>query len=93
MFLIICPTYLLEECQDSFYGQDIVVKAQQELLDLELVVMSQCDHMIIENDFGILAALISENVGDVIVYDEMDEEIEWFAKNMTESFDNWYNIA
>ncbi|KAG4068694.1 hypothetical protein HA402_002385 [Bradysia odoriphaga] len=93
IFLIICPPHLIEECRDRFYGQDTVVKAQQQLLELELAVMAMCDHMVIENEFGILATLLNENIGDVIVYVQMDEEIEWFSKYMTENFDNWYSIA
>ncbi|XP_037028610.1 uncharacterized protein LOC119068877 isoform X2 [Bradysia coprophila] len=93
IFLIICPPHLMEECRDRFYGQDTVVKVQQQLLELELAVMAMCDHMVIENEFGILATLLNENIGDVIVYVQMDEEIEWFSRYMTENFDNWYSVA
>lgn len=61
-------------------------------MELELAIMAMCNHTIIENDFGLLGALINENGGDTIIYDGIPE-MEWFSKYMTENFENWYSIA
>lgn len=96
IFLVICPSYLIGDCRDKFFRDDTVVTKQHSLA-LELAILAMCNHTIIENEFGILGALINENMGDTIIYDRMPDrshkEVEWFSKYMTENFENWYSIA
>lgn len=87
-----CPSYLMKDCQEKFPREDTVV-TKQHSLELELAILTMCNHTIIENEFGILGALINENTGDTVTYDSMHKEIQWFAKYMTENFESWYSIA
>lgn len=92
IFLVICPSFLMIDCREKFSRDDTGI-IKQNNMDLELAILSMCNHSIIENDFGLLGAFINENKGDTIMYDGIYTEMEWFSQYMTENFENWYSIA
>ncbi|KAJ6639922.1 ADAM 17-like protease [Pseudolycoriella hygida] len=92
IFLVICPSHLVGDCRDMFPDDDAVI-VNQNNFELKLAVLAMCDHAIIENELGILGALINEKMGDIVIYDRMYPEIESFSKYMTENYENWYSIA
>jgi len=92
IFLVVCPSYLIRECRERFSRTDTgVIKSHST--ELELAIMTMCNHTIVENEFGILAALIKQYEGNTIVYNGIHSEMQWFTNYMSENFENWYSIA